>query len=57
MLGTRRYETFHAATDYAAFAERALASLRLAEPVVAKHKVDASPSRTTRTSGPTSWSA
>jgi 3-oxoisoapionate decarboxylase len=39
MLGTRRYETFHAARDYAAFAEQALASLRLAEPVVAKHKV------------------
>lgn len=39
MLGTRRYETFHAAKDYAAFAERALASLRLAEPVLAKHKV------------------
>jgi 3-oxoisoapionate decarboxylase len=39
MLGTRRYETFHAAKEYAAFAEQSLASLRLAEPVVAKHKV------------------
>src|SRR5262245_54323235 len=39
MLGSRRYETFHAAKDYAAFAERALASLRLAEPVMARNKV------------------
>jgi 3-oxoisoapionate decarboxylase len=39
MLGGRRYETFRAAKDYTAFAEQALASLRLAEPVVAKHKV------------------
>src|SRR5204862_4188011 len=38
MLGTRRYETFHAAKEYTAFAEQALASLRLAEPVVARHK-------------------
>ncbi|HJZ93700.1 MAG TPA: sugar phosphate isomerase/epimerase family protein [Gemmataceae bacterium] len=39
MLGSRRYETFHAAKEYAAFAEQALASLRLAEPVVARHRV------------------
>jgi sugar phosphate isomerase/epimerase len=39
MLGTRRYETFHAAKEYTAFAEQALASLHLAEPVVAKQKV------------------
>jgi 3-oxoisoapionate decarboxylase len=39
MLGGRRYETFHAARDYTAFAEQALASLRLAEPVVARFKV------------------
>jgi len=38
MLGSRRYETFHAAKEYAAFAERSLASLRLAEPVVARNK-------------------
>src|SRR5262249_39483833 len=37
--GGRRYETFHAAKEYTAFAEQALASLRLAEPVVARHKV------------------
>jgi sugar phosphate isomerase/epimerase len=39
MLGTRRYETFHSAMEYAAFAEQARTMLRLAEPVVAKHKV------------------
>ena len=39
MLGGRRYETFRAAKDFTAFATQALASLRLAEPVVAKHKV------------------
>lgn len=39
MLGGRRYETFHTAKEYAAFADGALASLRLAEPVVARHKV------------------
>jgi sugar phosphate isomerase/epimerase len=39
MLGGRRYETFHSSKEYAAFAEQALASLRLAEPVLAKHKV------------------
>jgi 3-oxoisoapionate decarboxylase len=39
MLGGRRYETFHAAKEYTAFAERALASLRLAEPVMARNKV------------------
>jgi sugar phosphate isomerase/epimerase len=39
MLGGRRYETFHAAKEYAAFAEQALLSLRLAEPVMARHKV------------------
>ena len=35
----RRYETFHSAKEYAAFAEQALASLRLAEPVMARRKV------------------
>lgn len=39
MLGGRRYETFKAARDFTAFAEQALVSLRLAEPVVAKHQV------------------
>lgn len=39
MLGGRRYETFRAAREYAAFAEQSLASLRLAEPVVVRHKV------------------
>src|SRR5262245_137340 len=39
MLGGRRYETFHTAKEYAAFAESALASLRLAAPVMARHKV------------------
>jgi sugar phosphate isomerase/epimerase len=39
MLSTRRYETFHAAREYGVFAEHALASLRLAEPVVARQKV------------------
>jgi sugar phosphate isomerase/epimerase len=39
MLGTRRYETFHAEKDYTAFAEQARASLRMAEPIVAKHRV------------------
>lgn len=38
MLGGRRYETLHSAKDYAAFADRALASLQLAEPVMAKRK-------------------
>jgi sugar phosphate isomerase/epimerase len=35
----RRYEVFSRAEDYPRFAERAEASLRLAEPVVRKHKV------------------
>jgi sugar phosphate isomerase/epimerase len=39
MMGGRRYETLHSAKEYAAFAEQALASLRLAEPVLAKQKV------------------
>ena len=39
MLGGRRYETFRTAKEYAAFADGALASLRLAEPVVARQKV------------------
>jgi sugar phosphate isomerase/epimerase len=39
MLGGRRYETFRTAKEYAAFAEQSLASLRLAEPVMTKHKV------------------
>lgn len=39
MLGGRRYETFHAAKEYTAFAEQALASLRLAEPVLTRQKV------------------
>jgi len=39
MLGGRRYETFRTAKEYAAFADGSLASLRLAEPVMARHKV------------------
>ncbi|HKB02914.1 MAG TPA: sugar phosphate isomerase/epimerase family protein [Gemmataceae bacterium] len=39
MLGGRRYEVFRTAKEYAAFAEQAVASLRLAEPVMARHKV------------------
>ena len=39
MLGGRRYETFTAAADYPRFAARAEASLRLAEPVVRRHRV------------------
>jgi sugar phosphate isomerase/epimerase len=39
MLGGRRYEVFHAPREYAAFAEQALASLRLAEPVLTRQKV------------------
>ncbi|MSR53902.1 MAG: sugar phosphate isomerase/epimerase [Gemmataceae bacterium] len=34
----RRYEVFKTSKDYATFAENALVSLRLAEPVLAKHK-------------------
>jgi sugar phosphate isomerase/epimerase len=39
MLGGRRYEVFRTAKEYAAFAEQAVASLRLAEPVMARHKL------------------
>jgi sugar phosphate isomerase/epimerase len=39
MLGGRRYESFKTAKEYAAFAEQSLSSLRLAEPIMAKHKV------------------
>lgn len=39
MLGGRRYETFTAAADFPRFAERAEKSLRLAEPVVRRHRV------------------
>jgi 3-oxoisoapionate decarboxylase len=39
MLGGRRYEVFRTAKEYAAFAEQAVASLRLAEPVMARQKV------------------
>jgi 3-oxoisoapionate decarboxylase len=39
MLGGRRYETLHSAKEYAAFAEKAAASVRLAEPVMTKHKM------------------
>jgi sugar phosphate isomerase/epimerase len=39
MLGGRRYETFTKADDYPRFAERAEKSLRLAEPVLRKHRV------------------
>src|SRR6478672_5385089 len=39
MLGGRRYEVFHAAKQYTAFAEQAVASLRLAEPVLTRHKI------------------
>lgn len=35
----RRYETFNSAKDFAAFAIQALASLRLAEPVMTRQKV------------------
>jgi 3-oxoisoapionate decarboxylase len=39
MLGSRRYETFHAAKEFAAFADQARITLRLAERVVAKHGI------------------
>src|SRR5262245_16337723 len=39
MLGGRRYETFTKADDYPRFAERSEKSLKLAEPVVRRHKV------------------
>ena len=39
MLGGRRYETFTAAADFPRFAERAEKALRLAEPVVRRHRV------------------
>jgi sugar phosphate isomerase/epimerase len=39
MLGGRRYEVFRTAKEYTAFAEQAVASLRLAEPVMARHKI------------------
>jgi sugar phosphate isomerase/epimerase len=35
----RRYEAFHSAKEYSEFADTALASLRLAEPVVTRQKV------------------
>jgi sugar phosphate isomerase/epimerase len=39
MLGGRRYEVFQTADEYRAFKERSWASLQLAAPVVARHKV------------------
>ena len=39
LLGGRRYEALHAAAEFTAFTDKALASLRLAEPVVARHRV------------------
>jgi sugar phosphate isomerase/epimerase len=39
LLSGRRYETFATAADFRAWAERASASLALAEPVVARHDV------------------
>jgi sugar phosphate isomerase/epimerase len=39
MLSGRRYEVFKEAKEYLAFKEQSRASLRLAEPVVARHKV------------------
>jgi 3-oxoisoapionate decarboxylase len=39
MLPGRRYEVFKDAAEYRAFKERSRQSLRLAEPVVARHKV------------------
>jgi sugar phosphate isomerase/epimerase len=39
LMGGRRYEVFKAAAGYTAYRERAGRALRLAEPVVAKHKV------------------
>lgn len=39
MLGGRRYETFTVAADFPRFAERAEKSLRLAEPMVRRHRV------------------
>jgi sugar phosphate isomerase/epimerase len=39
MLGGRRYETFTAAAEFQAFRARSLESLRLAEPIVARHRV------------------
>src|SRR5262249_27460546 len=39
MLGGRRYETFRRAEEYRAFKDRALRSLEIAEPIVARLKV------------------
>jgi sugar phosphate isomerase/epimerase len=39
MLGGRRYETFKTTEEYAEFQRRSLASIRLAEPVMGRHKV------------------
>ena len=38
-LNGRRYETFHSGQEFEAFRKNAIASLRLAEPVVRKHQV------------------
>ncbi len=38
-LNGRRYENFHSLDEYVAFKERSNISLRLAEPIVRKHKV------------------
>jgi sugar phosphate isomerase/epimerase len=39
LLGGRRYETFKTAEEFRAFRARSLASLRLAEPVLARHRM------------------
>jgi sugar phosphate isomerase/epimerase len=39
MLSGRRYETFRAAREYQDFKKRSLASLELAEPVLARHRM------------------
>lgn len=38
-LNGRRYETFHSLQEFRAFAKNSMAALRLAEPVVRKHKI------------------
>ena len=38
-LNGRRYEDFHTLQDFRAFAKSSMASLRLAEPVVSKHRM------------------
>ena len=38
-LGTRRYETFHTLEEFVTFRSNSIASLKLAEPIVSRHKV------------------